>query len=50
MPNSCNPSPCNHGSCVEVTAPTGPIAYCVCNDQWTGRYCDVQISGKWSQL
>jgi hypothetical protein len=45
---TCNPSPCGaHGVCLEAILPTGPTAYCNCQDRWTGKYCDVNMDGRY---
>jgi hypothetical protein len=47
--NSCSPSPCGvHGSCIEAVAPGGTIiAVCNCENQWTGKFCDVNMAGRY---
>ncbi|CAF3898924.1 unnamed protein product [Rotaria sp. Silwood2] len=40
----CSFSPCGiHGTCMRINLPDGPMAYCNCEDRWTGKYCDVNI-------
>ena len=47
VPSSCNPNPCGtHGTCLLLTSPNGPIAYCNCADGWSGKFCDMNIAGK----
>ncbi len=46
--SSCNPSPCGaHGSCVDAVSSSGTIAYCNCENGWTGKFCDVNMDGRY---
>ncbi len=47
--SSCDLNPCGiHGSCVQaVLSPTETVAYCNCENLWTGRYCDVNMNGRY---
>ena len=46
-PNTCNPNTCNNnGVCSLVQIATGLTAHCSCRDDWTGKYCDVQVGGE----
>lgn len=43
----CNPNPCGaHGSCIAVNAPSGPLAFCSCENRWSGRFCDYNLDGE----
>jgi hypothetical protein len=45
---TCNPNPCGaHGTCQQAVLPTNALAVlCVCEAQWTGQYCDVNVAGR----
>jgi hypothetical protein len=44
--SSCDPNPCGtHGTCLQISEPL--IAHCNCEDRWTGKYCDVNMDGRY---
>ena len=43
---SCNPNPCGlHGTCAEATLGGSTVAICNCENDWTGKFCDVNMNG-----
>ncbi len=47
-PTTCDPNPCGaYGTCEQIVlpAPTGLTIFCRCQADWTGKFCDVSLSG-----
>ena len=50
-PSTCDPNPCGvHGSCFQISPPTGLTVHCSCEERWTGKYCDVNMDGMYDLM
>ena len=47
---TCNPNPCVHGTCYPINLPIGLTVFCSCDNQWTGKWCDVDMDGEYRDI